>query len=70
VIVCSCHAVSDRALRELAAGGLAHDEVIAATGAGTDCGHCQGTVAAILLESRPPCGCSKNCGDCSNRARA
>jgi len=45
MIVCSCHAVSDRVLREAAATGLSHDEIVASTHAGTDCGHCRETVA-------------------------
>ena len=49
MIVCSCRAVSDREIRRLARAGAASPRAIAeACGAGTCCGGCRMTVAAIL----------------------
>ena len=51
MIVCSCRAVSDREIRRLARAGAASPRAIAeACGAGTCCGGCRLTVAAILDE--------------------
>jgi bacterioferritin-associated ferredoxin len=69
MIVCSCHAVSDRALREAAGAGLSHQEVIAATRAGTDCGHCRESVADIIAASHAPCRADA-CPGCPRRAAA
>ena len=51
MIVCSCHAVSDREIRRLARAGAASPRAVAeACGAGSCCGGCRMTVAAILDE--------------------
>jgi len=51
LIVCSCHAVSDREIRRLARAGAASTRAIAeACGAGSCCGGCRMSVAAILDE--------------------
>jgi bacterioferritin-associated ferredoxin len=67
MIVCSCHAVSDHALRAAAANGLSHHEIVAATGAGTDCGRCHETVSQIVSASGPCRGASA-CPGCPRRA--
>jgi bacterioferritin-associated ferredoxin len=65
VIVCLCRVVSDGAIRAARDAGAATVEAIAAaTGAGTGCGCCRGTIAQILAE---PCR-SAPCADCPNRA--
>jgi len=61
VIVCLCRAVSDRAIRTARDRGAGSVEAIgAATGAGTCCGCCRGTIARILAEPRAgsPCHAS------------
>jgi bacterioferritin-associated ferredoxin len=70
MIACSCHAVSDRVLREAAATGLSHDEIVASTHAGTDCGHCRETVAEIVTESHRPCRGAHACPGCPRRGAA
>jgi bacterioferritin-associated ferredoxin len=55
MIVCSCRAVSDHALREAARSGQSPDEILAATGAGSDCGHCRDALESILGTSSGPC---------------
>ena len=51
MIVCSCHAVSDREIRRLARAGAGSPRAIAeACGAGSCCGGCRLTVRAILDE--------------------
>jgi bacterioferritin-associated ferredoxin len=50
VIVCVCHAVPEKTLREAAARGLSAEEVVRATGAGTSCGCCAPAVEEILAE--------------------
>lgn len=51
MIVCSCHAVSDREIRRLARNGECSLRAVAqASGAGTCCGGCRLTVRAILDE--------------------
>lgn len=53
MIVCLCRAVSDRAIRAARDGGARTLQAIGdATGAGTCCGCCRGTIAGILAE---PC---------------
>jgi bacterioferritin-associated ferredoxin len=55
MIVCLCKAVNDRAVRAARDAGADTVEAIgAATGAGTCCGGCKGTIAAILVELRLP----------------
>ena len=61
MIICSCRAVSDRALRDAAAAGLSRAQVAHATGAGTDCGHCRDAVADIVAEARGPCRGAETC---------
>ena len=71
MIVCLCHAVSDRTLRELAAEVPA-GEVLRITKAGSGCGCCRETVARIVAEAAQeaaaPCR-PQPCPDCP-RARA
>lgn len=51
MIVCCCRAVSDRAIRAARDRGAGTLEAIgAATGAGTCCGACHGSIARILDE--------------------
>ena len=69
MIVCSCHAVSDHALRAAAAAGLSHREVVAATRAGTDCGCCTEAVAHIV-SSTGPCRGANACAGCPRRTAA
>jgi bacterioferritin-associated ferredoxin len=68
VIVCVCHAVSDRAIRDAAAGGASLDDVARATRAGTSCGCCKETVKA-LLGTAAPCKPDAPCAGCP-KARA
>lgn len=63
MIVCVCHAVSDRTLRELAATRSA-DEVVRLTGAGTGCGACRGEVARILGAPAAACRPEAPCPGC------
>ena len=69
MIVCSCHAVSDRALRDAAARGLSHAQIVATSRAGTDCGHCREAVAEIVVQ-RDAGGCGNGCPTCPRRAAA
>jgi bacterioferritin-associated ferredoxin len=57
MIVCLCEAVSDRAIRVAReAGADSLEAVAAATGAGSGCGCCHGTIAKLLAEGNPqPC---------------
>ncbi len=64
MIVCLCHSVSDRTLRELAACGLTHEEVARTTGAGTACGCCQPTLSGILTEDRGCASANSPCPGC------
>lgn len=59
MIVCLCRRVSDRTIRAARADG-AHtvEAVAAATGAGTGCGCCRGTIAKILAEPCRPAPCA------------
>jgi bacterioferritin-associated ferredoxin len=70
MIVCLCEVVSDRALRAARDAGADTLEAVAgATGAGTGCGCCHGTIAKILAEPcRPvPCaGCPGRRADASD----
>ena len=70
MIVCCCHAVSDRMLREAAASGLSTDEIANATGAGTTCGACQEAVADIVAENHGPCRGADACPGCPRRVAA
>ena len=52
MIVCSCKAVSERRIAELAVGGHTSVEAIGrACGAGTDCGSCRDEIADIVGEA-------------------
>ena len=68
MIVCSCRALSDRALRDALARGLSPEDVVATTGAGTDCGACRETLADVIAAAR--CGCDHACDRCPRRVRA
>jgi len=51
VIVCHCHAVSDRTIRACARqGACSLEEVGDATGAGTCCGGCHSVIEDIVRE--------------------
>jgi bacterioferritin-associated ferredoxin len=64
VIVCICRAVSDRAIRAARDGGARSVEAIGvATGAGTCCGCCRGSIARILAEPRPVPACEVSRAD-------
>jgi bacterioferritin-associated ferredoxin len=55
LIVCSCHAVTDREIRRLArAGASTARDVANSCGAGSACGGCRSTVVAILEEVETP----------------
>lgn len=65
MIVCLCRVVSDHAIRAARdAGATTLEAVVAATGAGTGCGCCHGTIAKILAE---PCRAAP-CEGCPKRA--
>lgn len=65
MIVCSCHAVSDRTLRELAEDHC-EDEVVRLTRAGTGCGGCRPAVARLLADAGP-CRPDSPCARCPKR---
>jgi bacterioferritin-associated ferredoxin len=64
MIVCLCRAVSDHAIRAASVAGQALEELVQATGAGSDCGDCSETVKRIAREARP-CR-SEPCAGCPN----
>ncbi|GEJ57252.1 (2Fe-2S)-binding protein [Anaeromyxobacter diazotrophicus] len=70
MIVCSCRAVSEQALREAACAGLSPAEVEAQTGAGGDCGCCREEVAYILSRAAGPCRAGGACPGCPRRQAA
>ncbi len=56
MIVCSCHAITDREIRRLArAGARSVREVAESCGASSSCGGCRASVVAILDEVEAPC---------------
>lgn len=64
--ICVCRDVSDGLLRDAVRCGRSVEDVIAATGAGTDCGACVGALARIAeaaraerVELRRPAACAK-----------
>jgi bacterioferritin-associated ferredoxin len=58
MIVCLCKVVSDRAIRAARDAGAHTLEAVAdATGAGSGCGCCQGTIRKILAEPCRPVPC-------------
>ena len=65
MIVCSCRAVSERTLRDLAGRGLSPPEVLRVTGAGSACGCCAEALAATLAAA--PCR-DVPCADCPRAA--
>jgi bacterioferritin-associated ferredoxin len=54
MIVCLCHAVSDRSIRSAAAAGATVQDIARATGAGTSCGCCAEILERIVREE-PGC---------------
>ena len=50
--ICMCRDVSDRELREAVRCGRTIEEVVAATGAGTDCGACEDALARLAAAAR------------------
>ncbi len=57
MIVCLCHAVSDREVREHVQGGCRTvGQVGRACGAGTDCGQCVGVLRRMVREGAPAAG--------------
>jgi bacterioferritin-associated ferredoxin len=70
VIVCSCHAVSDSRLRQLAHAGLSEAEVQRETAAGSSCGCCVSQVRELIAAERGGCGKSPPCPGCARRAAA
>ncbi|HET6921687.1 MAG TPA: (2Fe-2S)-binding protein [Anaeromyxobacteraceae bacterium] len=62
MIVCSCRAVSDHTLHDLAARGLPASEVFRVSGAGSDCGCCAEVVAGTIAAA-VPCRVTP-CADC------
>ncbi len=52
MIVCLCHAVSDREVRALASAGADVETVARATGAGTDCGSCREELVQLVRSTR------------------
>ncbi len=72
MIVCLCRAVSDHAIRSAAAGRTL-DEVVRATGAGSDCGCCSEEVARIAAgpcRAEPCAGCPRAAASEAARAAA
>ena len=69
MIVCSCRAVSDAAVRAALEAGASYEDVVAATGAGTDCGHCREMLADLVAESGS-CECKNACPGCPRRVAA
>jgi bacterioferritin-associated ferredoxin len=70
MIVCSCHAVSDRELRRLAHAGASPDEIARLTSAGTECGSCAPHVRDVVEAERGGCGKSPPCVGCTSHAFA
>lgn len=70
MFVCSCHAVSDRILREAVAAGLSHEEIVASTHAGSECGRCREAVAELVKHSQKRCGGASACPECPRRGTA
>jgi bacterioferritin-associated ferredoxin len=70
VIVCSCHAVSDSALRKLVHSGATVDDVQRLTAAGTSCGCCRTAVHELVATERGGCGKATPCPGCTRRTFA
>jgi len=68
MIVCICHAVSDRSIRMAAAGGASREDIVQSTGAGSSCGCCADSVAR-LVEDEAGCDSPGNpCPGCPRRS--
>ena len=67
MIVCSCHAVSDRELRMAAEAGRSLGEIVRVTGATTDCGCCA-RVGRAYRDGRSPLP-GRPCAGCPNAGR-
>ncbi len=67
MIVCLCHAVSDRSVRSAAAAGASMQEIARATGAGTSCGCCAEVLERIVREE-PPCQSLHPCFGCPRQS--
>jgi bacterioferritin-associated ferredoxin len=77
MFVCVCRAVSDRTVAAaIAAGARTVGELARATGAGTCCGTCLPSLAAMLdgegrvLAERPSIVCSRPCSCCPALGRS
>jgi bacterioferritin-associated ferredoxin len=70
MIVCSCHAVSDSELRQLAHAGASVQEIARRTAAGTTCGCCVSHVRELVADVRGGCGKSPACPGCTRHAVA
>lgn len=69
MIVCICRNVSERAVRAAIAGGADSVEAVGvATGAGTGCGCCRRTIAAIIAAEAVPAAAGAGCAACPRRA--
>ena len=68
MIVCSCHAVSDTKLRELAHDGATVQDIARRTNAGTTCGCCVSQVREVVAAARGGCGKSPACPGCTRHA--
>jgi bacterioferritin-associated ferredoxin len=69
MIVCMCRNVSDRTVERAIEGGARSVTAVAgATGAGTSCGCCHGTIE-VMLARRAACG-GGGCEACPRRAAA
>jgi bacterioferritin-associated ferredoxin len=54
MVACMCKGVTDGELRRAAAAGSSLDEVVRATGAGSDCGCCVETLQRFVAEASRP----------------
>jgi bacterioferritin-associated ferredoxin len=55
MIVCSCHAVTDRTVRAcIVSGDETPEQIAQRCGAGTDCGGCRNAVLDLLEEAGTP----------------
>ena len=53
MLVCHCHRVNDRIIRELAKDGAQScDDIGAACGAGTGCGGCRPAIEGLIVSTR------------------
>lgn len=57
MLVCHCHRICDRTIREsIREGARSIDEVGASCGAGTGCGGCRPAIAGLLATRAPQSG--------------